>query len=101
MFFDRSWYNRAVVESVMGCCTKNERDAFFQQLTGFEQQLVDSGVHLFKLWFTVSKDERPERFHGRRSDPLKQWKLSPNDEVSVSKFAEFGKARDRMFRLSD
>ena len=101
VFFDRSWYNRAVVEPVMGYCTPKQRDAFFDQVTGFEQQLVDSGIHLFKLWFTVSKDEQLERFRGRETDPLKQWKLTPNDQASISKFAEYGKARDRMFRLSD
>lgn len=101
VFFDRSWYNRAVVEPVMGYCTKEQRDAFFDQVTGFEQHLVASGIHLFKLWFTVSKEEQLKRFEGRRTDPLKQWKLSPNDEASVTKFAEYGKARDRMFQLSD
>jgi polyphosphate kinase 2 len=101
VFFDRSWYNRAVVEPVMGYCTPKQRDAFFQQVPGFEQQLVDSGIQLFKLWFTVSQAEQLRRFEGRSSDPLKQWKLSPNDEASVTKFAEYGKARDRMLRLSD
>jgi polyphosphate kinase 2 (PPK2 family) len=101
VFFDRSWYNRAGVEPVMGYCTTQQRDAFFEQVTGFEQHLVASGIHLFKLWFTVSKQEQLKRFEGRRTDPLKQWKLSPNDEASVTKFAEYGKARDRMFQLSD
>ena len=101
VFFDRSWYNRAVVEPVMGYCTTKQRDEFFEQVPGFEQQLVDSGIRLFKLWFTVSQGEQLRRFEGRSEDPLKQWKLSPNDEASVTKFAEYGKARDRMMRLSD
>jgi polyphosphate kinase 2 len=101
VLFDRSWYNRAVVEPVMGYCTTQQRDEFFEQVPGFEQQLVDSGIRLFKLWFTVSQAEQLRRFEGRSEDPLKQWKLSPNDEASVTKFAEYGKARDRMMRLSD
>ncbi len=101
VLFDRSWYNRAVVEPVMGYCTTEQRDEFFEQVPGFEQQLVDSGIRLFKLWFTVSQAEQLRRFEGRTADPLKQWKLSPNDEASVTKFAEYGRARDRMLRLSD
>jgi len=101
VFFDRSWYNRAVVEPVMGYCTPKQRDEFFEQVPGFEQQITDSGIHLFKLWFTVSQDEQLRRFEARRTDPLKQWKLSPNDEASVSKFADYGKARDRMLRRTD
>jgi polyphosphate kinase len=101
VLFDRSWYNRAVVEPVMGYCTTKQRDEFFEQVPAFEQHLVDSGIHLFKLWFTVSQQEQLRRFDARRTDPLKQWKLSPNDEASITKFAEYGKARDRMLRRSD
>ena len=101
VLFDRSWYNRAVVEPVMGYCTPKQRDEFFEQVPGFEQHLVESGIHLFKLWFTVSQQEQLRRFDARRTDPLKQWKLSPNDEASVTKFAEYGKARDRMLRRTD
>ncbi len=101
VMFDRSWYNRAVVEPVMGYCTLAQRDQFFKQVPDFERQLVDDGIKLFKLWFTVSQEEQLRRFEERRNDPLKQWKLSPNDEAAVTKFAEYSKARDRMFRLSD
>lgn len=101
VLFDRSWYNRAVVEPVMGYCTRQQRDEFFEQVPSFERQLTESGIRLFKLWFTVSQDEQARRFAARASDPLKQWKLSPNDTASVDKFAEFGTARDRMLRLSD
>jgi polyphosphate kinase 2 len=101
VLFDRSWYNRGVVEPVMGYCTKQQRDDFFAQVPAFEQQLTESGIRLFKLWFTVSQQEQARRFEARASDPLKQWKLSPNDTASVGKFAEFGKARDRMLHLSD
>ena len=101
VFFDRSWYNRAGVEAVMGYATKDQRELFFEQLPSFEQHLVDSGIHLFKLWFTVSKQEQKRRFDGRRGDPLKQWKLSPNDELAVKKFAQYGAARDEMLRRTD
>jgi polyphosphate kinase 2 len=101
VLFDRSWYNRAVVEPVMGYATTKQRDQFFEQVPEFERQLVESGIHLFKLWFTVSQKEQLRRFEGRRKDPLKVWKLSPNDEASISKFAEYGAARDRMLRKSD
>jgi polyphosphate kinase 2 len=96
VFFDRSWYNRAGVESVMGYATVSEREQFFQQLPGFEQQLVDSGIRVFKLWFTVSQHEQRRRFDARRSDPLRQWKLSPNDELAIDKFTDYGRARDTM-----
>ncbi len=101
VFFDRSWYNRAGVEAVMGYATKDQRELFYAQLPAFEQHLVDSGIHLFKLWFTVSKQEQKRRFDGRRGDPLKQWKLSPNDELAVKKFAQYGAARDEMLRRTD
>ena len=74
VLFDRSWYNRAVVEPVMGYCTPKQRDEFFEQVPGFEQHLTESGIHLFKLWFTVSQQEQLRRFEARRTDPLKQWK---------------------------
>ncbi len=101
VFFDRSWYNRAGVEAVMGYATKEQRELFYAQLPSFEQHLVDSGIHLFKLWFTVSKQEQKRRFDGRRGDPLKQWKLSPNDELAVKKFAQYGAARNEMLRRTD
>ena len=79
VFFDRSWYNRAGVEYVMGFCTPQEHAEFFRQAPMFEESLVQSGIHLFKLWFTVSEHEQRKRFEDRRTDPLRQWKLSPID----------------------
>jgi polyphosphate kinase 2 len=101
VFFDRSWYNRAVVETVMGYSDERQRQQFFDQLPAFERHLVDSGIHLFKLWFTVSQAEQRRRFEERRADPLKQWKLSPNDEAAVKKFKDYGAARDVMLRTTD
>jgi polyphosphate kinase len=97
VFFDRSWYNRAGVERVMGYATPAQVDQFFEQVPDFERQIVESGIHLFKLWFTVSQAEQYRRFEDRRNDPLKRWKLSPNDEASIARFAEYGAARDEMF----
>ena len=94
VFFDRSWYNRAGVETVMGYADRHQQEQFFEQLPGFERHLVDSGIHVFKLWFTVSRDEQRRRFDERRADPLKQWKLSPNDEIAATRFKEYGAARD-------
>jgi len=101
VFFDRSWYNRAGVERVMGYATEEQVELFFEQVPGFERQIVESGIRLFKLWFTVSQEEQLRRFEARRSDPLKQWKLSANDEASVVHFAEYGAARDEMLRRTD
>jgi polyphosphate kinase 2 len=101
VFFDRSWYNRAGVERVMGYATEEQVELFFEQVPAFERQLVDSGIRLFKLWFTVSQAEQYRRFEDRKSDPLKQWKLSPNDEASIKRFAEYGSARDDMLRRTD
>jgi polyphosphate kinase len=101
VFFDRSWYNRAGVERVMGYASPDQVELFFEQVPDFERQIVDSGVRLFKLWFTVSQAEQLRRFEKRRTDPLKQWKLSPNDEASVTLFSEYGLARDEMLRRTD
>jgi len=101
VFFDRSWYNRAGVERVMGYATEAEVEQFLAQVPDFERQLVESGIRLFKLWFTVSQEEQLRRFEARRKDPLKQWKLSPNDEASVARFAVYGAARDDMLRRTD
>jgi len=99
--FDRSWYNRAGVEKVMGFCTPQEHALFLRQVPDFEQSLVSSGIRLFKLWFTVSKARQKQRFDDRRDDPLKQWKLSPIDEVSVTKYDEYTEARNEMLLASD
>jgi polyphosphate kinase 2 len=99
--FDRSWYNRAGVERVMGFATPLEVAQFYEQAPAFEAQLVDAGIRLFKLWFTVSQEEQLRRFEDRRRDPLKQWKLSPTDEASIERFAEYGAARDDMLKRTD
>ena len=74
--FDRSWYNRAVVEPVMGFCSKKEHQRFLQQVTEFEHMLYEDGVTIIKFWFSISKEEQAKRFEARRQNPLKQWKLS-------------------------
>jgi polyphosphate kinase 2 len=101
VFFDRSWYNRAGVERVMGFCTPREYMEFMRQAPGFERSLVNSGIHLVKLWFTVSEAEQTRRFESRRSDPLRRWKLSPIDEASLGKFADYTEARNAMFFYTD
>ena len=101
VLFDRSWYNRAGVEIVMGFCTPNEYGEFFRQAPGFERSLVHSGIHLFKLWFSVSKENQIERFEARKSDPLRQWKFSPVDEASLSKWDDYTRARDAMLMKTD
>jgi polyphosphate kinase len=99
--FDRSWYNRAGVEKVMGFCTPQEHALFLRQVPDFEQSLVGSGIRLFKLWFTVSKDRQEQRFEERREDPLKHWKMSVIDEVSVEKYDEYTEARNEMLLATD
>lgn len=86
VFFDRSWYNRGVVEKVFGFCTEDERERFFRQVLPFEQSLVDDGIHLFKFWLNVGRAEQLRRFLKRESDPLKQWKLSRIDIEGLSKW---------------
>jgi polyphosphate kinase 2 len=100
-FFDRSWYNRAGVERVMGFCTDDEYETFFHQAPGFERSITQSGIHVFKLWFTVSAKEQRQRFESRREDPLKQWKLSPMDVEAVNRYTEYGRARDAMLAGTD
>jgi polyphosphate kinase len=101
VLFDRSWYNRAGVEHVMGFCTASEYAEFFRQAPAFEQSLVQSGIRMFKLWFTVSKQEQARRFDRRRDDPLSQWKLSPMDAEATRLFAQYGKARNAMLTHTD
>lgn len=95
--FDRSWYNRAGVERVMGFCTHDEVVDFFKEAPAFEHMLVRSDIKLFKFWLTVGREEQLRRFHRRKSDPLKKWKLSPIDFASVGKWNEYTKARREMF----
>jgi polyphosphate kinase 2 len=94
--FDRSWYNRAGVEHVMGWCTEAEYLRFLQQAPAFEKMLVDDGVLLFKYWLTVDQAQQEARFRERLDDPLKRWKLSPIDLQSRDKYAAYGRARDAM-----
>jgi len=101
VLFDRSWYNRAGVERVMGFCTDHEYDEFLRQAPEFERQLVRSGVHLFKFWFSVSRDEQRRRFKERKVHPLKQWKLSPVDLASLDKWDDYTRAKETMFLHTD
>ncbi|MCM5569778.1 polyphosphate kinase 2 [Burkholderiaceae bacterium FT117] len=101
VLFDRSWYNRAGVERVMGFCTQPEYDEFLRQTPEFERQLVRSGVHLFKFWFSVSRAEQRRRFKERQAHPLKQWKLSPIDMASLDKWDDYTRAKEAMFLHTD
>jgi polyphosphate kinase 2 len=101
VLFDRSWYNRAGVERVMGFCTNSEYDEFMRQTPEFERHLVRSGIHLFKFWFSVSRDEQRRRFKERRAHPLKQWKLSPIDMASLDKWDDYTRAKENMFLHCD
>ncbi|ODS61756.1 MAG: polyphosphate kinase 2 [Arenimonas sp. SCN 70-307] len=98
--FDRSWYNRAGVEKVMGFATPAQVEQFLAQAPVFEKMLVDDGILLFKYWLAVDQDKQEERFAERLEDPLKRWKLSPIDIKSREKYAEYGKARDEMFKAT-
>ncbi|MCP4696052.1 MAG: polyphosphate kinase 2 [Gammaproteobacteria bacterium] len=97
VLFDRSWYNRAGVERVMGFCTQDERKEFFRSVPEFEKMLVCSGIIMFKFYFSVSKEEQMRRFNNRTHDPLKQWKLSPVDKESQDKWDDYTKAKEDMF----
>ncbi|MCP5276816.1 MAG: polyphosphate kinase 2 [Thiobacillus sp.] len=99
--FDRSWYNRAGVERVMGFCTDDEYLEFMRQAPEFERNLVRSGVHLIKFWFSVSREEQRRRFKEREVHPLKQWKLSPIDLASLDKWEDYTKAKEAMFFYTD
>lgn len=101
VFFDRSWYNRAGVERVMGFCTPNEYLEFMRQAPELERMLVNSGIRLFKFWFSVSREEQLRRFIARRDDPLKHWKLSPIDIQSLDKWDEYTAAKQSMFFHTD
>ena len=101
VLFDRSWYNRAGVERVMGFCSPDEYDEFMRQAPEFERHLVRSGVHLFKFWFSVSRDEQRRRFKERQAHPLKQWKLSPVDVASLDKWDDYTRAKQAMFVHTD
>jgi polyphosphate kinase 2 len=101
VLFDRSWYNRAGVEVVMGFCTPEEYRRFLAQCPIFERLLIDDGIRLVKYWFSVSDDEQERRFRSRLEDPLRSWKLSPMDLDARARWVEYSKAKDEMFVHTD
>ena len=100
VIFDRSWYNRAGVEHVMGFCTPEEYEEFFRSVPEFERMLVRSGIRLLKYWFSITDEEQHVRFLGRIHDPLKQWKLSPMDLESRRRWEDYTKAKEIMLQRS-
>jgi polyphosphate kinase 2 len=96
VFFNRSWYNRAGVERVMGFCTEEQLEEFFASVVAFERMLVASGMRVLKYYLDISRDEQAERLEARKSDPLKQWKISPIDAVALEHYDDYTKARDEM-----
>jgi polyphosphate kinase 2 len=101
VLFDRSWYNRAGVERVMGFCSDGEYSEFMRQSPEFERMMTRNGIHLIKFWFSVSRDEQRRRFKERKVHPLKQWKLSPIDLASLDKWEDYTKAKESMFFYTD
>ncbi|MEO9875696.1 MAG: polyphosphate kinase 2 [Anderseniella sp.] len=101
VFFDRSWYNRAGVERVMGFCSANEYLEFMRQTPDFERMIVRSGIRVFKYWFSVTRDEQLRRFQSREVEPLKKWKLSPIDRASLDKWDDYTEAKEAMFFYTD
>lgn len=101
VFFDRSWYNRAGVEKVMGFCSPEEYLSFMHQVPHFEKMLVESGTICIKFWFSVSREEQLRRIFARKQDPLKQWKISPMDVESISLWEEYTVAKQQMFKVTD
>ncbi|MDO0917454.1 polyphosphate kinase 2 [Streptomyces sp. DT2A-34] len=101
VLFDRSWYNRAGVEHVMGFCSKEEYQLFLRQCPLFERMLVEDGILLRKYWFSVSDEEQQDRFRRRLEDPLRRWKLSPMDMESITRWEEYSRAKDEMMVHTD
>lgn len=101
VLMDRSWYNRAGVEHVMGYCTNAEYHRFLHQVPIFERMLVEDGILLKKYWFSVSDVEQEKRFRSRNDDPMRRWKLSPNDVLSITKWEDYSRAKDTMFVHTD
>ncbi len=99
--FDRSWYNRAGVEPVMGFCTPEQHEEFLQEAPNFEKMLVSDGIHLFKFWLDIGRETQLKRFHDRRHSPLRHWKFSPMDVAGIDKWDAYTKARDIMFERTD
>jgi polyphosphate kinase 2 len=101
VLFDRSWYNRAGVERVMGFCTEEEYQRFLRQCPAYERMLIEDGIHLVKYWFSVSDEEQERRFQARLDTPLKRWKVSDMDIESRQRWVEYSKAKDEMFAHTD
>ncbi|MFT4220812.1 MAG: polyphosphate kinase 2 [Microbacterium sp.] len=101
VLFDRSWYNRAGVEHVMGYCTNEQYHRFLHQAPIFERMLVEDGIILLKYWFSVSDIEQENRFNSRNQDPMRRWKLSPNDVLSITKWEDYSRAKDTMLVHTD
>ncbi|MEO5807383.1 polyphosphate kinase 2 [Devosia sp.] len=101
VLFDRSWYNRAGVEPVMGFCTPEQTEHFLEEVPHFEKRITNDGIHLFKFWLSIGREMQFKRFHDRRHDVLKQWKLSPVDMKALEKWDEYSVARDAMLRRTD
>ncbi|MCZ4066214.1 polyphosphate kinase 2 [Microbacterium sp. H37-C3] len=101
VLMDRSWYNRAGVERVMGYCTNEEYHRFLHQAPIFERMLVEDGILLLKYWFSVSDVEQEKRFRSRNEEPMRRWKLSPNDVLSITKWEDYSRAKDTMFVHTD
>ena len=101
VFYDRSWYNRASVERVMGFCEPNEYLEFMRETPELERMFVRSGLRLYKYWFSVTQDEQKRRFLSRETDPLKRWKLSPIDKVSLDRWDDYTEAKEAMFSYTD
>ncbi len=98
VLFDRSWYNRACVEPVMGFCTPAQYERFLKETPRFEKMIVSEGIHFFKFWLDIGREMQLKRFHDRRHDPLKIWKLSPMDIASLDKWDDYTEKRDRMLK---
>jgi polyphosphate kinase len=101
VLFDRSWYNRAGVERVMGFCTAEEHEEFLRSCPEFERMLVRSGITLIKYWFSVSSEEQERRFQARMADPMRRWKLSDMDLEARARWVDYARAKDEMFRYTD
>lgn len=101
VLFDRSWYNRAGVESVMGFCTRAQTEHFLEEAPEFEKRITRDGIHFFKFWLSIGREMQLKRFHDRRHDPLKVWKLSPIDLEALNKWDAYSVARDEMLRRTD
>jgi polyphosphate kinase 2 len=101
VLMDRSWYNRAGVEHVMGYCTNEQYHRFLHQAPIFERMLVEDGIILLKYWFSVSDVEQEKRFQSRAEDPMRRWKLSPNDVISITRWEDYSRAKDTMFVHTD